>query len=128
RPGGSGERAPGLAPDLLAALALPPLAAVAAAALAAHPGLRRASCAALALTLLSVAVGGLVRAGATWARPLHLVVGALALAAAVWCAVASLRGEPLPGGGFRDYVTLTKPRIMSLLLWTGAAGMFVGAR
>ena len=28
---------------------------------------------------------------------------------------------------WRDYVTLTKPRIMSLLLVTGAAGMFVGA-
>jgi protoheme IX farnesyltransferase len=28
---------------------------------------------------------------------------------------------------WRDYVTLTKPRIMSLLLITGAGGMFVGA-
>jgi protoheme IX farnesyltransferase len=28
----------------------------------------------------------------------------------------------------RDYVTLTKPRIMTLLLLTGAAGMFVGAQ
>ncbi len=28
----------------------------------------------------------------------------------------------------RDYLTLTKPRIMSLLLVTGAAGMFVGAQ
>ena len=27
----------------------------------------------------------------------------------------------------RDYVTLTKPRVMSLLLLTGAAGAFVGA-
>ena len=27
----------------------------------------------------------------------------------------------------RDYVTLTKPRIMSLLLLTGGAGVFVGA-
>ena len=32
-----------------------------------------------------------------------------------------------PLGPWRDYVTLTKPRIMSLLLLTGAAGMFVGA-
>ena len=39
----------------------------------------------------------------------------------------SFRGEPLPLGPWRDYVTLTKPRIMSLLLITGAAGMFVGA-
>ena len=28
----------------------------------------------------------------------------------------------------RDYLTLTKPRIMTLLLLTGAAGMFVGAQ
>jgi protoheme IX farnesyltransferase len=30
-------------------------------------------------------------------------------------------------GPWRDYLTLTKPRVMSLLLLTGAAGMFVGA-
>jgi protoheme IX farnesyltransferase len=39
----------------------------------------------------------------------------------------SFRGETLPLGPWRDYVTLTKPRIMSLLLVTGAGGMFVGA-
>ncbi len=39
----------------------------------------------------------------------------------------SFRGEPVAFGPWRDYVTLTKPRIMSLLLLTGAAGMFVGA-
>jgi len=33
----------------------------------------------------------------------------------------------VPLGPWRDYITLTKPRIMSLLLITGAAGMFVGA-
>jgi len=37
-------------------------------------------------------------------------------------------GEPLPAGPWRDYVVLTKPRIMTLLLLTGAAGMFVGAQ
>ena len=31
-------------------------------------------------------------------------------------------------GSVRDYVTLTKPRIMTLLLLTGACGMIVGAR
>lgn len=30
-------------------------------------------------------------------------------------------------GGLRDYVALTKPRVMSLLLLTGGAGAFVGA-
>jgi protoheme IX farnesyltransferase len=33
----------------------------------------------------------------------------------------------VPAGAWRDYVTLTKPRIMSLLLVTGLGGMFVGA-
>jgi protoheme IX farnesyltransferase len=40
----------------------------------------------------------------------------------------SFRGEALPFGSWQDYVTLTKPRIMTLLLLTGAAGMFVGAQ
>jgi heme o synthase len=39
----------------------------------------------------------------------------------------SFRGERLPLGRPREYVTLTKPTIMVLLLITGAAGMFVGA-
>jgi protoheme IX farnesyltransferase len=36
--------------------------------------------------------------------------------------------EPVAAGSWKDYVTLTKPRIMSLLLLTGAGGMFVAAR
>jgi hypothetical protein len=50
-----------------------------------------------------------------------------ALAASLVTLVVSFRGEALPFGPWRDYVTLTKPRIMSLLLVTGAGGMFVGA-
>ena len=42
--------------------------------------------------------------------------------------VAAFRGRPAPLGAARDYLTLTKPRIMSLLLVTGAGGMFVGAQ
>ena len=38
------------------------------------------------------------------------------------------RGAPAPLASWRDYLTLTKPRIMTLLLLTGAAGMFVGAQ
>jgi protoheme IX farnesyltransferase len=34
----------------------------------------------------------------------------------------------VPWGSWRDYVTLTKPRIMSLLLVTGFCGMIAGAR
>jgi protoheme IX farnesyltransferase len=63
---------------------------------------------------------------------LHVALAALSLAAALVSAVGSFRGEALAPGspvasGWRDYVTLTKPRIMSLLLVTGAAGTFVGA-
>jgi protoheme IX farnesyltransferase len=42
-------------------------------------------------------------------------------------AAATYRGEPAPRASWRDYLTLTKPRIMSLLLVTGLGGMFVGA-
>ena len=57
----------------------------------------------------------------TWQPP------AASLAASLLALVLSFRGEPVPFGPWRDYITLTKPRIMSLLLLTGAAGMFVGA-
>ena len=44
-------------------------------------------------------------------------------------ATAQLYRGKRPGAvAWRDYVALTKPRIMSLLLLTGAAGMFVGAQ
>jgi heme o synthase len=59
-------------------------------------------------------------------RDVHLVFAALALGATAYVAVAAFRGEPVQGP-LRDYVTLTKPRIMSLLLVTGGAGVFVGA-
>src|SRR6185503_15649091 len=39
----------------------------------------------------------------------------------------TLRGERVPWGAWRDYVSLTKPRIMSLLLVTGFCGMIAGA-
>ena len=53
---------------------------------------------------------------------------ALALAALLVVAVQSIRGERVPWGSWRDYVTLTKPRIMSLLLVTGVCGHDRGAR
>ena len=40
----------------------------------------------------------------------------------------AFRGERVPWGSWRDYVALTKPRIMSLLLVTGFCGMIAGAR
>ena len=43
-------------------------------------------------------------------------------------AALTFRGGSAPRGSLRDYVALTKPRIMSLLLLTGVCGMVVGAR
>src|SRR5438067_103894 len=103
----------------LAALAVPPLAAVVAAAWVAHRRLLGPSAAALSLFVAAALVVG---------RPLHIAFAALALAAALVATAATLRGEPVPAASLRDYVTLTKPRIMSLLLITGASGMIVGAR
>ena len=60
------------------------------------------------------------------ARDLHLVFAALAFGATAYVAVVAFRGE-YEQGPLRDYYTLTKPRIMSLLLITGGAGAFVGA-
>jgi protoheme IX farnesyltransferase len=60
--------------------------------------------------------------------PVHLLLGALALAAAATSAAVAFRGRSeLPRPSWRDYLTLTKPRIMTLLLLTAAGGMFVGA-
>jgi len=58
----------------------------------------------------------------------HVTAAALSFAAAVVATAATFRGERAPHASVRDYVTLTKPRIMSLLLLTGLCGMFVGAR
>ncbi len=60
-------------------------------------------------------------------RDVHIAFAALAfgasslLAAQAFLGRASFTGEP------RDYLTLTKPRVMSLLLLTGGAAIFVGA-
>ncbi|HEY7077859.1 MAG TPA: UbiA family prenyltransferase, partial [Solirubrobacteraceae bacterium] len=115
----SGAEAGSATHRVLAALILPPLAALLVAALVAHRRL-------LAPTLATAAL--LAATVAETARPLHGVLGAGALAAAAVLAVATFRGEPVPRGSLRDYATLTKPRIMSLLLLTGACGYLVGAR
>jgi heme o synthase len=102
----------------VSALAVPPLVALVVAALWAHRRLLLPASAALAL------FGG---AALVTAEPFHVALASAALAAAAVTAALTLRGEPVASGPWRDYVTLTKPRIMSLLLVTGAAGMFVGA-
>jgi heme o synthase len=102
---------------VLAAVALPPLAALAAAAwVTAHRLLPAALCAVVCFGLAALLTG----------RPVHLAFASLAFACTAYAAAATFRPAP-DQGPWRDYVTLTKPRIMSLLLLTGAAGMFVGA-
>ncbi len=103
----------------LSALALPPLVALVAAAWVAH---RRLLVPALA-ALVSFLAAALVTP-----RPAHLALAGLSLASALVAAAWCFRGEPVASASWRDYVTLTKPRIMTLLLLTGAAGMFVGGR
>jgi protoheme IX farnesyltransferase len=102
----------------LAALAVPPLAALVASAWVAHRRLLAPSVAALGLFLAAALATG---------RALHIAFASLALAAAGVAGAATFRGAPVAAASWRDYVTLTKPRIMSLLLVTGACGMVVGA-
>jgi heme o synthase len=114
----SGALALGTAHELLSALALPPLLAL---ALAARLVYRRLFVPALAALVLFGAAALVTASG------VHLALAAGACAASLVLAALTYRGRPEPAGPWRDYVTLTKPRIMSLLLLTGAAGMFVGA-
>jgi len=61
-------------------------------------------------------------------RSAHVALAALTLAALLVVTAQAFRGERVPWGSWRDYVSLTKPRIMSLLLLTGFCGLVVGAR
>jgi len=108
----------GLGHEYVSAVAAPPLVAVAVAAWVVHR------------QLLVPALGALILFGAAAAVTLpglHVALAALGVGAALVSAVQCFRGAAVSAGPWRDYVTLTKPRIMSLLLVTGAAGMFVGA-
>jgi protoheme IX farnesyltransferase len=104
---------------LLAALVAPPLAALLVAAWLAHRELVPAVLASSALFAAAAALP---------ARNAHVAFAACSLAALLVVTAQSLRGERVPWGAWRDYVTLTKPRIMSLLLITGFCGMIAGAR
>ena len=116
----SGAAGWGTAHRLLAGLTLPPLAAL---VVLAWVSLRR---------LLAAAVSALVLFGLA-----ALMTGStvhLSLAAGAFAATAVLAVQVFAGDGawlsrdeVRDYLTLTKPRVMSLLLLTGGAGAFVGA-
>ena len=109
----------GVAHRLVAAFALPPLVALGLTALLTQPRLRVP----VGATIVLFGLAALVRA-----EPLHLGIAIGALAAAAATLLVTFAGEPLAAGAVRDYVTLTKPRIMSLLLVTGVCGTFVGAQ
>jgi protoheme IX farnesyltransferase len=137
----SGAEGLGTAHKLLAALVAPPLAALLVSAWYAHRRLVPSVLAAAALFAAAAAVPG---------PHAHAGLAAFALAALVIVFAESFRGERVPqvaegdevrpdARGFatgvsslerswRDYVALTKPRIMSLLLITGFCGMIAGAR
>ncbi len=112
-----------------ALVALPLLVAAVIIARIAYPRLLAATATALGLMLAAIASGGLIALvdDATWTVALHVAAAGASLAASLVALVLSFRGDSVPFGPWRDYITLTKPRIMSLLLITGAAGMFVGA-
>jgi protoheme IX farnesyltransferase len=115
----SGATGLGATHRVLAALVAPPLAALVVSAWLAHRSLVPAALGASALFAGAAAVPG--------SRE-HAVLAAFALAALAAVAVQSFRGERIPWGSWRDYVTLTKPRIMVLLLITGFCGMIAGAQ
>ena len=112
-------------------VALPLLAATTILARLAYPAsARRARRLSLVLLLVAIALGGVVAwsGSAGWAVALHVGAAGAAFGASLLTAAATLRGAAPPLASARDYLTLTKPRIMTLLLLTGAAGMFVGAQ
>jgi heme o synthase len=114
----------------LAGIILPVLVANAIVARYAYPQLLLRTGAALLLLLLAIALGGLVAwsGSAGWAVALHVGGAGVAFGASLLAAAAAFGGSAPALASLRDYLTLTKPRIMSLLLVTGAGGMFVGAQ
>ena len=115
----SGAAGLGTTHRLLAALVAPPLAALVVSAWFAHRRLVAPSLAAAALFAAAAAVPG---------RFAPATLAAVALCALAVVGVQSFRGARTPWGAWRDYVALTKPRIMVLLLITGFCGMIAGAR
>jgi protoheme IX farnesyltransferase len=114
----------------IALIALPLLVANVVLARLAYPPLLWRTLAALGSFLVAIALGGVVgwSGDAAWATALHVGAAAVALGVALVVVAGALRGGAAPLASARDYLTLTKPRIMTLLLLTGAAGMFVGAQ
>jgi protoheme IX farnesyltransferase len=114
----SGAASLGTAHRLLAALALPPLVALLVATWLSHRRL-------FVPVVVACALFGV--AALVTARGAHLALAGLAFAASL--VVTALVNRPVfvSFGPWRDYITLTKPRIMTLLLLTGFCGMVAGA-
>jgi protoheme IX farnesyltransferase len=110
----------GIAHRVLVVIALPLLVAVVLGAWFGHRDAFAFGSSGLALFLGAVA--------SWWSPFLHLALAGAALATTVVATARLYRGKRPDPVSWRDYVALTKPRIMSLLLLTGAAGMFVGAQ
>jgi heme o synthase len=115
----TGAQGTGAAHRAVAALIVPALVALVIAAGVAHRAMLPAAFTALALILVAAAVTE---------RSAHVALAALGLAATARLAAMSFRGQRVPRGAATDYLMLTKPRIMALLLLTGACGMVVGAQ
>ena len=103
---------------LLAALALPPIAGL---VVFAWISARRLLPAALTALVLFGLAALLTEPG------IHLAVASLAFGASVFLGAQTWRAPSAAHADLHDYVTLTKPRVMSLLLLTGGAATFVGA-
>jgi protoheme IX farnesyltransferase len=114
----------------VALVALPLLVANVLLARLAYSSSKRLTILALVSFFVAIALGGVVAwsGDAAWAAALHVGAAAVALGVALVVVARALRGEAAPLASAHDYLTLTKPRIMTLLLLTGAAGMFVGAQ
>jgi heme o synthase len=110
----------GIAHRVLVVVAVPLLVALLLGAWFAHRQAFPLAGAALVLFLAAVA--------SWWSPVLHLALAGAALATTVLATARLYRGARPRPVSWRDYVALTKPRIMTLLLLTGAAGMFVGAQ
>jgi protoheme IX farnesyltransferase len=113
---------------VLAALAGPPLAALLVAAWISHRHLLG--------PVLATGVAFAATAASMTTSDVHLALASVALATALVTTSLTFRDgfvtvpDPAPrlSRKVSDYVTLTKPRVMSLLLVTGFCGMIVGAR
>ncbi|HLH69896.1 MAG TPA: heme o synthase [Candidatus Dormibacteraeota bacterium] len=123
----TGALGAGLGHEVSVALALPPLVAMAGTALLAQRRLLLFAAVALGAVLVDVPLGAAIREGdhQGWLAGLHLAVAALGCAGAAAAAVMTfVGGREARTWSWRDYLTLTKPGVMALLLVTCVSAMY----